>query len=96
LTELIKEGRYRRHAEQQLDQFAAGPRSDMPRVLPQRPEDFVNINPAAQPISEEEKIETKTAILSDPNNSRSFLKSVAAKNRKRLKRYRRPCILPTG
>lgn len=85
LTELIKEGRYRRHAEQQLDQFAAGPRSDMPRVLPQRPEDFVNINPAAQPISEEEKIETKTAILSDPNNSRSFLKSVAAKKPEKAK-----------
>lgn len=79
----IKEHRYLTAKEQKLNEFAAGPRTDMPaaQALALQKQQYLEpeVKPQDIPVAKEEVEQRKAEIDSDENIKRDFLKKVALK-----------------
>lgn len=81
IVKLIREGRYMQEQEKRLNEFAAGPRTDMPAaqaLADQRLRMFEpETKPQDLPIADEEVVQKKADIQKDEQQARWFLREVA-------------------
>lgn len=79
----IREHRYMTAKEQKLNEFAAGPRTDMPaaQALALQKQQYLEpeVKPQDIPVTKEEVAQRKAEIDSDENIKRDFIKKVAKK-----------------
>jgi hypothetical protein len=89
VEKLIREGRYAQEQQKKLNEFAAGPRTDMPAAQALAMQRQMSLEPETKvqdiPVSKEEVAQSKAEIQSDEQQARHFLKQVAIKKPEKAK-----------